>query len=136
MPKPASLFVCQSCGTSHGKWAGRCDACGEWNTLVEEIASQNVVSMSKRGKKGRGIEFVGLKGDNAQLPRMVCGINEFDRVTGGGLVPGSVLLVGGDPGIGKSTLLLQAMGKLAVSGSKAVYISGELENPQRIYPVY
>ena len=125
MPKPASLFVCQSCGTSHGKWAGRCDACGEWNTLVEEIASQNVVSMSKRGKKGRGIEFVGLKGENAQLPRMVCGINEFDRVTGGGLVPGSVLLVGGDPGIGKSTLLLQAMGKLAVSGSKAVYISGE-----------
>ncbi len=125
MPKPASLFVCQSCGTSHGKWAGRCDACGEWNSLIEEIAGQNVVPLSKRRKKSRSIDFVDLGGESAELPRLVTGIAEFDRVTGGGLVPGSALLVGGDPGIGKSTLLLQAVGKLAQSGVKTAYISGE-----------
>lgn len=125
MPKPASLFVCQSCGVTHGKWAGRCDACGEWNTLVEEIAGQNVVSMKKRGKKSRAIDFVDLGGESADLPRMISGIAELDRVTGGGFVPGSALLVGGDPGIGKSTLLLQTVGKLAAKGIKTAYISGE-----------
>ena len=126
MPKPTSQFVCQSCGTIHGKWAGRCDACGEWNTLVEETV--NPIPGGKAGrsrKKGRQIDFVDLGGESADLPRMRSGIAELDRVTGGGLVPGSAILVGGDPGIGKSTLLLQACGKLAASGFKTAYISGE-----------
>ena len=125
MPKPSTVFVCQSCGSMHGKWAGRCDSCGEWNTLVEEAAGQNIVPISKRSKKGRGLDFVDLGGESADVPRLVTGLAELDRVTGGGLVPGSALLVGGDPGIGKSTLLLQAVGKLAAGGVKTAYISGE-----------
>ncbi len=123
MAKISNIFVCQSCGGVHAKWAGRCDSCGEWNTLVEEVTAQKPGKASKR--KGRGPDFVDLGGTTPELPRMVTGIGEFDRVTGGGLVPGSALLVGGDPGIGKSTLLLQAMAKLADSGRKVAYISGE-----------
>ncbi len=126
MPKPISQFVCQSCGTIHGKWAGRCDACGEWNTLVEE--SINPVAggkPSRSRRKGRMIEFVDLGSESAELPRMASGITEFDRVAGGGLVPGSALLVGGDPGIGKSTLLLQVCGTLAGKDAKVAYVSGE-----------
>ncbi len=125
MPKPTSHFVCQSCGTVHGKWAGRCDACGQWNALVEEAIGQLSTKASNRRKKGRVMEIVGLGGETADPPRMASGIKEFDRVTGGGLVTGSALLVGGDPGIGKSTLLLQSSGRLAASGRKVVYISGE-----------
>jgi len=124
MPKPSSVFVCQSCGTVHGKWAGRCDACGEWNVLVEETTAQTVKPGAKR-KKGRSVDFVDLGGESAELPRLKTDIAELDRVTGGGLVPGSAILVGGDPGIGKSTLLLQATGKLATMGLKTAYISGE-----------
>jgi len=124
MPKPSSVFVCQSCGTIHGKWAGRCDACGEWNVLVEETTSQTVKAGAKR-RKGRTVDFVDLGGESADVPRLETGIAELDRVTGGGLVPGSAILVGGDPGIGKSTLLLQATGKLAAKGLKIAYISGE-----------
>ena len=124
MPKPSSVFVCQSCGTVHAKWAGRCDACAEWNTLVEEAQSQNAKPAHKR-RKGRGLEFVDLGGDSHDVPRLKTGISELDRVTGGGLVPGSALLVGGDPGIGKSTLLLQATGSLAREGIRTAYISGE-----------
>lgn len=125
MPKPSSVFVCQSCGSVHGKWAGRCDACGEWNTLIEEAQSQNALPAHKRKKKGRGIEFVDLGGESQDVARLTTGITELDRVTGGGLVAGSALLVGGDPGIGKSTLLLQAAGRLAASNIKTYYISGE-----------
>ncbi len=124
MPKPKSHFVCQSCGTVHGKWAGRCDACGTWNTLVEEALGQ-LASSGTRRKKGRAVDFVDLGGETPDLPRMSSGITEFDRVTGGGLVTGSALLVGGDPGIGKSTLLLQVTGRLAAAGLKTAYISGE-----------
>lgn len=124
MPKPSSVFVCQSCGTVHAKWAGRCDACAEWNTLVEEAQSQNAKPAHKR-RKGRGLEFVDLGGESHDVPRLKTGISELDRVTGGGLVPGSALLVGGDPGIGKSTLLLQATGSLAREGIRTAYISGE-----------
>jgi len=125
MPKPSSCFVCQSCGSVHSKWAGRCDSCGEWNSLVEEITSQHSKPVRKGGKKTRSIDFVDLGGESADVPRLRTNIAELDRVTGGGLVPGSALLVGGDPGIGKSTLLLQAVGKLAASGLKTAYISGE-----------
>ncbi len=123
MAKISNIFVCQSCGGVHAKWAGRCGECGEWNTLVEEVTAQKPKSASRR--KGRGLEFVDLGSESPALPRMVTTISEFDRVTGGGLVPGSALLVGGDPGIGKSTLLLQAMARLAESGRKVAYISGE-----------
>ncbi len=123
MGKPVTIFVCQSCGSVHGKWAGRCDACGQWNSLVEETPSQN--TPKRRGKKGRAIDFFDLQGEAEDLPRCLTGIAELDRVTGGGLVPGSALLIGGDPGIGKSTLLLQMAGHMATKGQKIAYISGE-----------
>ncbi|MBB4267690.1 DNA repair protein RadA [Roseospira visakhapatnamensis] len=123
---PSSRFVCQSCGAVHRKWAGRCDGCGEWNTLVEEAPPEAVPKGVTAGKGGRRIGFVGLKGEGATPPRRSTGIGELDRVCGGGLVPGSVLLVGGDPGIGKSTLLLQATAALATQEAPPVlYISGE-----------
>ncbi len=123
MGKLANIFVCQSCGGVHGKWAGRCDSCGQWNTLVEETASP--IAHSKRGKKSRSVDFVDLSDESEDLPRLLTGIAELDRVAGGGLVAGSALLIGGDPGIGKSTLLLQMAGKMAISGRKTAYISGE-----------
>jgi DNA repair protein RadA/Sms len=128
MAKPTSHFVCQSCGSSAPKWAGKCEACGGWNCLVEE----NIQSGPPKGlgggnakpHKGTRIEFVPLKGTERCLPRRLSQINEFDRVVGGGLVPGSATLVGGDPGIGKSTLLLQVVCKLAQL-HRVAYISGE-----------
>ena len=123
MAKATSHFVCQSCGTSSAKWAGKCEACGAWNSFVEEELPQAVPKGLAPGKSKR-IEFTGLSGDVAKVPRRSTGIAEFDRVTGGGLVAGSVLLVGGDPGIGKSTLLLQVVGNMAAQ-AKCVYVSGE-----------
>jgi DNA repair protein RadA/Sms len=123
LAKSAVTYVCQECGATHPKWAGRCDACGAWNTLAEEAPLDSAPKGlgSKRGKK---IEFVHLDGPFQPPPRRVTGIAEFDRVCGGGLVPGSALLIGGDPGIGKSTLVLQITA--ALSGSvDCVYISGE-----------
>ena len=108
MPKPSSCFICQSCGSVHTKWAGRCDSCGEWNTLFEEATTQHT---RPKSKNKRNIDFVSLNGESVDVPRLKSGISELDRVTGGGLVPGSAILVGGDPGIGKSTLLLQGLGK-------------------------
>ncbi len=128
MVKLANVFVCQSCGSAHGKWAGRCDACGGWNTLVEEIPEHSPgrkPAKASRGRRGRGIEFSNLQGSSEPLSRLVTGIAEFDRVCGGGIVPGSALLVGGDPGIGKSTLMLQAAAKLALAEKSVIYISGE-----------
>ena len=124
MARTATSFVCQECGAAHRKWAGRCDDCGAWNTIVEEAVETTVPKgVSPRG--GRHIEFVALDGKAEQQPRRLTGIGEFDRVCGGGLVPGSALLVGGDPGIGKSTMLLQATARLSAAGHSVVYISGE-----------
>ncbi|MBT4702211.1 MAG: DNA repair protein RadA, partial [Rhodospirillaceae bacterium] len=123
MARNATQYVCQECGATSNKWAGRCDACNAWNTMAEEASSASVPK-GLGSKRGRKIEFVGLKGTGKQPPRRVIGINELDRVTGGGLVPGSALLVGGDPGIGKSTLLLQATAALSQTAG-CVYISGE-----------
>ena len=123
MAKAKSSYVCQECGATHSKWMGRCDACGAWNSLTEEAASESAPK-GLGGKRGKKINFVGLEGSEKDPPRRVSGIEEFDRVTGGGLVPGSAVLIGGEPGIGKSTLLMQATAKLAES-SKTVYISGE-----------
>jgi DNA repair protein RadA/Sms len=123
MAKAKSSFVCQECGEAHAKWSGRCDGCGAWNTLAEEQAP-DATPKGLGAKKGRKIRFVGLRGEEKYPPRRVSGIAEFDRVTGGGLVAGSAILVGGDPGIGKSTLMLQVAAALSASLTCA-YISGE-----------
>jgi DNA repair protein RadA/Sms len=124
MPKPVARFVCQSCGAIAPKWAGRCDTCGEWNTIIEEpIATRPGAAGKVVG--GRSVTFVGLAGSATPLPRAATGIAELDRVLGDGLVPGSAVLVGGDPGIGKSTLLLQAAARLANGGRRVLYVSGE-----------
>ncbi|WP_428390573.1 DNA repair protein RadA [Lichenicoccus sp.] len=118
-------YVCQSCGAVSPKWSGRCDACGEWNTIIEEPAeARATATRTGRVRPGR-IEFVGLEGTAEPPPRARTGIDELDRVLGGGLVPASAVLVGGDPGIGKSTLLLQAACAMAANGSRVLYISGE-----------
>jgi DNA repair protein RadA/Sms len=114
-------FVCQSCGAAAARWAGRCEACGGWNTLVEEGAA----ATGRPSRKGRVFAIEPLKGASNDAPRLASGIAEFDRVTGGGLVRGSVLLLGGDPGIGKSTLLIEVAAAYARGGQRAVYISGE-----------
>src|SRR6185437_8606710 len=124
MAKSTASYVCQSCGASSGKWAGKCEACNGWNTIVAEGAAPPIGGAARR-IKGRRFALEDLKTDEPSPLRRPTGIAEFDRVTGGGLVPGSALLVGGDPGIGKSTLILQALGKYAQSGQRAVYISGE-----------
>ncbi len=126
MAKSATQFVCSACGSVFPKWAGRCEACGEWNTLEQEIAKPILPGGMKAAKSGRTkIEFVGLAGKSPPPPRVPTTIAEFDRVLGGGLVPASVVLVGGDPGIGKSTLLLQASAALGRAGKQVLYISGE-----------
>ncbi|MBL6927960.1 MAG: DNA repair protein RadA [Rhodospirillales bacterium] len=123
MARNTRQYVCQECGASFPKWAGRCDACGAWNSLVEETGAQSAPK-GLGTKRGRAIEFVGLEGKSERPPRQITGIAEFDRVCGGGLVPGSALLVGGDPGIGKSTVLLQVAAALS-AGCGCAYISGE-----------
>ena len=126
MAKSSAIFVCQSCGAVHSKWSGRCDGCGEWNSITEETATAPVAGA--RGQtmpKGRAARLVTLAGESSRPARTMTGIDEFDRVTGGGLVPGSGVLIGGDPGIGKSTLLLQAMAMLADQGAEVVYVTGE-----------
>jgi DNA repair protein RadA/Sms len=125
MARSAVTYVCQQCGARSLKWAGKCEDCGAWNTLVEE--RKEAPSGSGNWLAGRRITFEQLQIDSraAPPPRMRSGISEFDRVSGGGLVPGSATLIGGDPGIGKSTLLLQLTCKLAGLGYKAAYISGE-----------
>jgi DNA repair protein RadA/Sms len=127
MARAKQQFSCQNCGASAPRWQGRCDSCGAWNTLVEESATPSIVTGSGggRGRKGRVVELTTLAGSTDSAPRTQTGIGELDRVTGGGLVRGATLLVGGDPGIGKSTLLLQAAGQLATAGHEVVYVSGE-----------
>ncbi len=124
MAKPTSRFVCSTCGAVTPKWAGRCETCGEWNTIVEETITARPGPAGK-AQPGSRVEFVGLAGNTDPPPRAPTGIAELDRVLGGGLVPASAVLVGGDPGIGKSTLLLQAAAQLARSGRRVLYVSGE-----------
>ncbi len=128
-------YVCQTCGSVTARWGGRCDACGEWNSIVEEIPREAAPGgLGKAGGKSGGrragrIEFLGLEGPAAHETRRPSGLAEFDRVCGGGLVPGSAVLIGGEPGIGKSTLLMQVAAALGDPGGTAgppiAYISGE-----------
>src|ERR1700694_4050349 len=118
MAKNALSFVCQNCGAAYNRWQGKCESCGEWNTLAEEdttgATSMPVSIRSKR--RGRLFTLETLTGKSQEAPRLSSGMVELDRVTGGGFVRGSVLLVGGDPGIGKSTLLTQATSLMERAG--------------------
>jgi DNA repair protein RadA/Sms len=124
MSRRSLSFVCQNCGAAFSRWQGKCEACGGWNTLSEEGAERPAGPGRKVGK-GRLFALEPLAGESHEAPRLPSGLAEFDRVTGGGLVRGSVLLMAGDPGIGKSTLLIQAAAAFAHAGHRAVYISGE-----------
>ncbi len=122
--KKEIIFVCQSCGYKAGKWLGKCPECGEWNSLVEEKTARR--SGARNGFKLRDVSAVPYAEIESQDDvRVTSGVTEFDRVLGGGIVPGTLVLIGGDPGIGKSTLLLQVADKLSDSGSRVLYISGE-----------
>jgi DNA repair protein RadA/Sms len=130
MTRSATVFSCSACGHESPKWHGRCPGCGEWNTLVEE-ARASVPPRSRR-RSGRALRPVALADVEAPaIDRLGTGIGELDRVLGGGLVPGSLVLLGGSPGIGKSTLTSAALGNLAASGRKVLYVSGE-ESPAQV----
>ncbi len=123
MAKVKKSYVCQNCGAIFPRWSGKCDSCNEWNTIEEEVI-QVTHAKETAGRGGRKINFVSLDEELADNHRLISHINELDRVCGGGIVIGSVLLIGGDPGIGKSTLLLQTVAKLSTQAS-CVYITGE-----------
>ena len=127
MAKPKKRYVCQACGAVSPRWQGQCADCGDWNSLVEDAGSVVTPFSARHDLRsgGRRVELVGLDADVALPPRTSTGIAEFDRALGGGLVAGSATLIGGDPGIGKSTLLLQAAGRIAARGTSVVYVSGE-----------
>jgi DNA repair protein RadA/Sms len=139
VPKNKSVYRCTECGHEHPKWVGRCEACGEWNSVSEEPVGQTV--RRKGGKhSGRGLPAYRLTASPParlrdvsaeSLTRWRTGLNEFDFVLGGGIVPGSMTLIGGEPGIGKSTLLLQAAARLEAEGRSVLYASGE-ESPDQI----
>ncbi len=130
MSKATATFSCTACGASHRKWVGRCDGCGAWNTLVEEAPLSQGPGAKALKARGKTVVLSDLATEEPPPPRIASGINEFDRVLGGGLVPASAILVGGDPGIGKSTLLLQAAASFARHGAKVAYISGEEASAQ------
>ena len=122
-------FICQTCGAVYNRWRGKCEACGGWNSVVEERGADHPLAGPAATRpsraKGRVFPLEGLVGEAKDAPRTRTGIAEFDRVAGGGLVTGSVILIGGDPGIGKSTLLIQVSAALAQAGQRVAYISGE-----------
>jgi DNA repair protein RadA/Sms len=126
MARDGAAYICQTCGAVHTKWAGQCSACGAWNALVEERTTAPPGGLAPtKSAKTRGLNFETLQSEDAALPRIVTGISEFDRVCGGGVAIGSAILLGGDPGVGKSTLLLQVCAAAAARGARCAYISGE-----------
>ena len=128
MARDGAVYACQSCGAVHVKWSGQCTACGGWNTLVEELTSRappGALTSAKAGKARPGLAFETLDVATAPPDRIVTGLDEFDRVCGGGVVPGSAILIAGDPGVGKSTLLMQVCASAAERGASVAYISGE-----------
>ncbi len=140
MPKVKTVYRCTECGAEHPRWAGRCDACGEWNALVEEAVAPRPTSAGARRRaagapatNGGSVAVAARLGDvhGSQARRWTTGIDELDFVLGGGIVPGSMVLIGGEPGIGKSTLLLQVAARLQQGGHRALYVSGE-ESPLQV----
>src|SRR4029450_12727307 len=126
MAKLKSRYVCQACGSVASRWQGQCPDCAEWNTMAQEASVASLSSAKPDlSAGGQAIALVGLDAEIALPERLASGIAEFDRAIGGGIVPGSAMLVGGDPGIGKSTLLLQVAARLASAGRRVVYVSGE-----------
>ena len=126
MKKPETRFVCQSCGHESAKWLGKCPECGEWNSLVEEKLQTSRKGGARNGFKLREVSAVAFTEIEPQDDRrLASGVTEFDRVLGGGIVPGTLVLIGGDPGIGKSTLLLQVADKLSDAQTVVLYVSGE-----------
>jgi DNA repair protein RadA/Sms len=127
------VYRCTECGADHAKWAGKCDTCGEWNTLVEELTGRREQGGGSRKARnapaGATLKLRDVAG--SESPRWKTGLAEFDFALGGGIVPGSMVLVGGEPGIGKSTLLLQVAARLQQSGRRALYASGE-ESPLQV----
>ncbi|HEX5280858.1 MAG TPA: DNA repair protein RadA [Micropepsaceae bacterium] len=130
MKAKAPGYICQACGAVQPKWSGRCDECGAWNSLAEEARGLPAGAGARRNSKGRAFALETLLTTAKDPERRVTGIAEFDRVTGGGLVPASALLLGGDPGVGKSTLVLQVAASFVKSGRRAIYMSGEEALPQ------
>ena len=127
----SKTFTCSACAAAFSKWSGRCENCGEWNTIAEDAPlSAGPASKSLGAKRGTTLELRDLATEETPPPRTMSRMGELDRVLGGGLVPASAILVGGDPGIGKSTLLLQAAARFAQAGLKTVYISGEEASAQ------
>lgn len=126
MAKTRSTFICQNCGAVTPRWSGKCDGCGEWNTIVEEMTGAGIGGgPGKPLRRGTPVTLTSLSGESEDAPRIVTRVAELDRVTGGGFVRGSALLLGGEPGIGKSTLLMQAAAALARGGRSVIYVSGE-----------
>jgi DNA repair protein RadA/Sms len=128
VPAPKTAFVCQQCGTASPKWAGQCPSCGAWNSLVETAVTPRAArasgSLARSAAGSAGIEPIGAV-VSAEAQRIASGLGEVDRVLGGGFVPGSIVLFGGDPGIGKSTLLLQLAARLSAAGETTLYVSAE-----------
>jgi DNA repair protein RadA/Sms len=125
MAKSRRQYVCQSCGAVATRWQGQCADCGEWNSLIEEAGETVFSAKHSLASGGRSFVLESLSAQESLPRRMASGLAELDRALGGGFVAGSATLIGGDPGIGKSTLLLQAVGKLALAGARVAYISGE-----------
>ena len=125
MAKPKRRYICTECGSVANRWQGQCGDCAEWNTLVEDLPETKFTARHDLSSGGRAIVFEALDAPTKPLARRTTGLAEFDRALGGGIVPGSAILMGGEPGIGKSTLLLQAAAAVAKAGGEAVYVSGE-----------
>src|SRR5882672_7104931 len=142
MAKTRTAYRCTECGGEHSKWQGRCDTCGEWNTLVEELVAPKISAATGTARRIAGARGLAEGGSVAVAPKLRdvhgtsaarwrTGLDELDFVLGGGVVPGSMILVGGEPGIGKSTLLLQVAARLEAGGQATLYSSGE-ESPLQI----
>jgi DNA repair protein RadA/Sms len=127
MPRAATIYTCTSCGYESPKWLGRCAGCDEWNTLVEEVVERTPRRRPPVGREARPLADVAL----ADAGRIGTGLGELDRVLGGGLVPGSLVLIGGEPGVGKSSLLLQALHLIGAAGRSTLLVSGE-ESPAQV----